>query len=223
MQWRRQVVNLALQSHIVRPSAIASVSCFIKTPRLVKMVHTDDVRADALASKKPKQECWSKRQSKILTGGGQAEILYTAARGFPFYEIELPHFHLMGRTTTRAFASWRSAGYKCTPAIVGAWKRTWFEGGGDRTTEEDETCFNLQTPSVRARERSLPTFVMIRPHHTRVAGIHRHSVTNQSTLTPRLHMSERPLDRRVAAFRSPARVLWLHATSCTKHALRLEG
>ena len=82
---------------------------------------------DAAPPKKARVEhCWSSLQSRILTGGGQAETLYTAERGFPFSASELPHHHLMANTTMVAFNAWRAAERACATEIVGAWKRTLF-------------------------------------------------------------------------------------------------
>ncbi|KAL1523150.1 hypothetical protein AB1Y20_018105 [Prymnesium parvum] len=102
----------------------------------------------ARGAAKPSADCWSKRQAWILTGGGRAESLYTEERGYPFEQGELPHHHLLASSTAEAFAIWRGVGRRCPDAIVGAWRRTWFEGGGDRTTDADEACFNLQTPTI---------------------------------------------------------------------------
>ena len=52
---------------------------------------------------------WSSKQARILTGGGKAEEYFTAERGFPFVESELPHYHLMQGTTDKVFAEWRQA------------------------------------------------------------------------------------------------------------------
>ena len=49
---------------------------------------------------------WSARQAHILTGGGAAEGLYCASRGFSFAPEELPHHHLTRGTTVETFASW---------------------------------------------------------------------------------------------------------------------
>jgi hypothetical protein len=41
-----------------------------------------------------------------LTGGGRAEGLYSAARGYPHAEDELPHYHLQRDSSRLVFAAW---------------------------------------------------------------------------------------------------------------------
>lgn len=127
--------------------------------------HAADTSDHLSPSKPHRTRCWSKQQAHILSGGGRAEALYTADRGYAFKQAELPHHHLLSRTTAHAFASWRDAGVVCTPSIVGAWRRVWFEGGGEKTTEADENCFNLQTPTVcPAPTHTAHLSVPIAPH-----------------------------------------------------------
>ena len=49
---------------------------------------------------------WSAKQAHILTGGGRAEGLYSAARGYPHAEDELPHYHLQRDSSRLVFAAW---------------------------------------------------------------------------------------------------------------------
>jgi hypothetical protein len=89
---------------------------------------------------------WSPKQGRILTGGGVAEALYTAERGFPFDESELPHYHLT-QGTTAEFTGWRAVG-RIFPDIAGCWDRPLFTGGFEHSTNADERVFNTQTPSL---------------------------------------------------------------------------
>ena len=41
-----------------------------------------------------------------MTGGGRAEGLYSAARGYPHAEDELPHYHLQRDSSRLVFAAW---------------------------------------------------------------------------------------------------------------------
>lgn len=108
---------------------------------------------------------WSDKQAHILTGGGAATSLYTAARGFPHTDEELPHHHLQKGNTRQAFAAWAAEdsaaadaaagaaaeerGTARMPAwLSGAWARPHFEGGGQVSTTADETCFNVVTPTA---------------------------------------------------------------------------
>ena len=100
---------------------------------------------------------WSSRQAHILTGGGVAERLYTAARGFPHEPGELPHHHLVSGTTHSTFESWQQAAALTAsdqasalpPSwLIGAWARPLFAGGGLRSTDDDEMCCNLVTRSL---------------------------------------------------------------------------
>lgn len=87
---------------------------------------------------------WSAKQARILTGGGRAEKLYTAERGFPFTEEELPHHHLLHGTTRLRFREWLEDGRTCD-SIVGAWKRLVFTNGVELSNNTVETVFNVQT------------------------------------------------------------------------------
>lgn len=108
---------------------------------------------------------WSSKQSRILTGGGQAEALYTADRGYPFEESELPHYHLTKGDTHAAFDDWKKEQDETvSSALVGAWKRLLFYGGFEHATIKDERTYNLQTRNLfidlripRTRESVLPS------------------------------------------------------------------
>ncbi|KAK7236796.1 hypothetical protein SO694_000930109 [Aureococcus anophagefferens] len=76
---------------------------------------------------------WSALQGHILSGGGRAETFYSASRGFPFDEADLPHHHLRRGTTRDAFDARRRG--RGPPAwVVGAWERPAFVGGGAAAT-----------------------------------------------------------------------------------------
>ena len=49
---------------------------------------------------------WSAKQAHILTGGGVAEELYSASRGYAHEPTELPHHHLVRGSSHAAFAAW---------------------------------------------------------------------------------------------------------------------
>jgi len=99
---------------------------------------------------------WSATQAHILTGGGRAEALYTSERGFPFSSDQLPHHQLAAGTTREAFGRWRrggggseGGGGAAAPAwLSGAWSRPLFCGGGSTSTDADEACLNIVTPSL---------------------------------------------------------------------------
>ena len=98
---------------------------------------------------------WSEKQARILTGGGTATNLYTAGRGYPFSDDELPHHHLQAANTRTTFATWaKETAEEANPAsrppswLTGAWARPHFEGGGEISTSETETCYNLVTPTA---------------------------------------------------------------------------
>lgn len=90
---------------------------------------------------------WTATQGRCLTGGGRAEELYTADRGYPFTDSELPHFHLLQGDTRAVFAKWVSTK---TPAalVTGAWNRPLFCGGWDHTTDRDDRVYNLQSHNL---------------------------------------------------------------------------
>ena len=105
---------------------------------------------------------WSSIQGHCLTGGGRAEELYSAERGFAFEESELPHFHLLKKDTHETFRDWRSTQPPAS-LVTGAWNRPLFVGGWHHTTDHDERVYNLQSHNLfidlrvpRTRERVLP-------------------------------------------------------------------
>jgi len=99
---------------------------------------------------------WSAKQGRIVTGGGPhvAERLFSAENGYPFEEDELPHHHMIAGTSREAYGGWRQerapGGSSVAPPnwMSGTWGRTIFTGGWEHTTDETETCYNLQTPSL---------------------------------------------------------------------------
>ena len=111
---------------------------------------------------------WSARQSHILTGGGAAEELYCASRGFPYTDDELPHHHLVGGTSRSVFKSWAAeadadvtastAQQQQLPSwLPGVWARSLFSGGGLSSTDADETCVNLVTAQGPFVDIRIPT------------------------------------------------------------------
>jgi hypothetical protein len=96
---------------------------------------------------------WSQKQGRILTGGGVAEDLFTAKRGFPYTEEDLPHYLLRNALITQTFPTWleedrtgQRTGIEA--GVVGAWTRPLFLGGYEHSTLGNEHVFNLQTPSI---------------------------------------------------------------------------
>ena len=105
---------------------------------------------------------WTSIQGHCLTGGGRAEELYSAERGFAFEESELPHFHLLKKDTHETFRDWRNTQPPAS-LITGAWDRPLFVGGWHHTTNRDERVYNLQSHNLfidlripRTRENVLP-------------------------------------------------------------------
>lgn len=107
---------------------------------------------------------WTSKQGRILTGNGLAEKYYTAERGFPFQDDELPHYHLVSNNnqTHAVFSSWAKAAdekkeemksdddsgaWKKYP-VCGAWTRPLFVGGFEHSTNENEIVFNVQTNTL---------------------------------------------------------------------------
>ena len=100
---------------------------------------------------------WSDRQRRILTANGKATEYYTANRGFPYTDTELPHHHLLQGDTHSVFGDWKkqqqqpqnhSSSSNKASIIVGAWKRCYFYGGWEFSTDQQEECYNLQTHSL---------------------------------------------------------------------------
>ena len=119
---------------------------------------------------------WSKTQGYILTGGGKAEEFYTAERGFPFDESELPHYHLTQNNTNTVFLEWRKSKEPCS-LVAGVWNRPLFVGGWKHSTENDETVFNIQTYNL---------FVDLRIPTTRTMSLasNGHAINSMDALTP---------------------------------------
>jgi len=152
-----------------------------------------------LTSVEKKHLDWTLLQGHCLTGGGRAEELYSAERGFPYKESELPHFHLLKEDTHETFRAWRSTQ---SPAslVTGAWNRPLFVGGWNHTTDCDERVYNLQSRNLfidlripRTREivlprdaKSLDTFT---PHQLRLYA-RQHVFAGYSVVAPE---HERPL------------------------------
>ena len=114
---------------------------------------------------------WSDQQRRILTDNGNAELWYSADRGYPFTIDELPHFYLSNErqrqqqhtisttptTSTREiFQKWKLEQQQRDQAshvlvmhpIVGIWERTLFYGGFECTTNHSEYTYNIQTPTL---------------------------------------------------------------------------
>jgi hypothetical protein len=105
---------------------------------------------------------WTSIQGHCLTGGGRAEELYSAERGFAFQETELPHFHLLKGDTYETFRDWRLT-QAAASLVAGAWNRNLFVGGWHHTTDRDERVYNVQSHNLfidlripRTREIVLP-------------------------------------------------------------------
>ena len=86
---------------------------------------------------------WTPKQGRILTGGGVAESLYTAERGFPFEMEQLPHHHLTNGTSVSCFRSWRAQG-RVGPLVCGVWNRPLFVGGMEHSSDNTELVYNTQ-------------------------------------------------------------------------------
>lgn len=86
---------------------------------------------------------WSSKQGRVLTGGGVAEELYDPARGFPYHEKELPHYHLVRNEDQAVFRQWRSEGF-IAPSVCGVWNRPLFVGGMEHTSDNTEVVYNTQ-------------------------------------------------------------------------------
>jgi hypothetical protein len=98
---------------------------------------------------------WSHKQRRILTANGRASEYYHPARGFPFDETELPHYHLMrrdnhGENETLIFEQWRDQDQAASP-IVGTWFRPYFGGGPgvyEESSSHEERTYNIQTRTL---------------------------------------------------------------------------
>ena len=76
---------------------------------------------------------WSSKQGKILTCDNKANDYFTAERGFPFHENDLPHYHMIKEDCEITFKRWYldfsfSKYNGLLAGVVGAWKRPLFIG-----------------------------------------------------------------------------------------------
>jgi hypothetical protein len=90
---------------------------------------------------------WTQKQGYILSCGGKAEEYYTAERGFPFVETELPHYHIMKGDTHFKFEEWKVAKPPCK-LVAGAWYRPLFVGGWKHSSDKEEQVYNIQTHNL---------------------------------------------------------------------------
>jgi len=106
---------------------------------------------------------WTSKQGRILTANGKAASYYTAARGFPYIDADLPHHHLMNNSTD-TFLAWakereregegssQSQGehpdVKTQYPICGAFNRPLFVGGWEHSTDQEEDVYNVQTNTL---------------------------------------------------------------------------
>ena len=88
---------------------------------------------------------WSSKQGHILTGDGKLQLYSLAGRDFT--DEDLPHHHLVNRTTWKAFNDWKALNRR-SDMLVGAWSRPLFSGGWSESFDHDTEAFNLQTPSI---------------------------------------------------------------------------
>ena len=91
---------------------------------------------------------WTNKQGRILTCEGKANEYYRSERGFPFQPEELPHHHLMTKSTYEAFQQFWNAKPSSSMIVCGAWKRPLFMGAWEHSTSNDEDVFNIQTNSL---------------------------------------------------------------------------
>jgi hypothetical protein len=103
---------------------------------------------------------WTSKQGRILTANGTAPNLYTAERGFPFSETELPHYYLTNDSTHDTFSKWakeyneeqklqtmKDKNSNSNP-VCGAWSRPLFIGQWEHSTGEQETVYNIQSNTL---------------------------------------------------------------------------
>lgn len=90
---------------------------------------------------------WTATQGHILTCGGRANELYTAERGFPWSDSELPHYHLQNGQTHEVFSAWKKT-QPPAKLLTGVWDRPLFCGGWMNTTDHDEWVYNVQTHNL---------------------------------------------------------------------------
>ncbi|KAL3922575.1 MAG: hypothetical protein SGILL_002132, partial [Bacillariaceae sp.] len=90
---------------------------------------------------------WTAKQGYILSGGGKAEEYYTADRGFPFVETDLPHYHLLKGDANETFVEWKASKPPCD-LVCGAWNRPLFVGGWKHSSDQEERTYNVQTHNL---------------------------------------------------------------------------
>ena len=103
---------------------------------------------------------WTSKQGRILTANGTAPNLYTAERGFPFSETELPHHYLTNHSTHDTFSNWalkhneeqqlkpnRDKISKLNP-VCGVWFRPLFIGQWEHSSSEQESVYNVQSNTL---------------------------------------------------------------------------
>ena len=90
---------------------------------------------------------WTAKQGYILTGGNKAESYYTAERGFPFIETDLPHYHILKGDTHSTFEEWKTTKPTCE-LVSGAWNRPLFVGGWKHSSDKEERVYNIQTHNL---------------------------------------------------------------------------
>jgi hypothetical protein len=103
---------------------------------------------------------WSAKQSRMITGNGRVNDFYTANRGFPFEEWELPHYYCFASTNSNSTNScstrksrdildeWRSSSANEKTPLCGVWKRVLLEGGMEHSTDQDEIVWNIQSNTL---------------------------------------------------------------------------
>jgi hypothetical protein len=117
----------------------------LKIPTTDEHLASDMTQEEMLIQAKKAHLDWSLKQGRILNANGKAVEYYTADRGYPFQETELPHFYLQQGTTQQIFVSWLPAPSSC---ICGAWKRPLFCGQWEHSTDNEESVYNVQTNSL---------------------------------------------------------------------------
>ena len=116
---------------------------------------------------------WTKKQGHLLTGGGKAEVFYTAERGFSFLETDLPHYHLLKGDTHSVFKPVLK-GPKLL--VAGAWNRPLFSGGWKFSSDKEERVYNVQTNNL---------FIDFRVPRSREKVFGESTATSLETLSPR--------------------------------------
>mmetsp|Transcript_15808 Transcript_15808/g.39285 ORF Transcript_15808/g.39285 Transcript_15808/m.39285 type:complete len:473 (+) Transcript_15808:98-1516(+) len=137
-----------------------------------------DADADLDEAVKTKHLGWTKKQGRILSGGGIVESL-----PWKFDETELPHYHLLRNETHEYFQYVRKKeqpkAYRTPSLVAGVWERPLFYGGYEQSTSHDEITYNIQTTNL---------FIDLRIPRTRAVvfrdAIENRKVSNLSDLTP---------------------------------------